>query len=46
MPSEVVFFVVSPSASQALLSCAGHHLAHDSHTLEEEAAGFTLNNLF
>jgi len=44
MPFEVVLvnFVVRPSASQVLLSCAGHHLAHDTLILND----FTLVNYF
>jgi hypothetical protein len=42
MPFEVVFFVARPSASQDLLSCAGHHLAHNTHIV----INFTLSNCF
>ena len=44
MPFEVVLVncVVCPSASQVLLSCAGHHLAHDTLILNN----FTLVNYF
>jgi len=44
MPFEVVLvnFVVRPSASQVLLSCAGHHLAHNTLILND----FTFINYF
>ena len=45
MPCEAVLvnFVVRPSASQVLLSCAGHHLAHDTLFLLDD---FTPVNYF